>query len=135
MLPEFQLIFYNIYIVQAVFKSTDARPRLEFFLGWNCRPQQSVVHQLEGHQRGIIHNKSGRNVCNELGKWSFSDQTLVGCSICYQTTKSLTHQGYLVVDLQSGVNFTNFIPAAFAQADPKSGKRHWWLDCLFVLLG
>jgi hypothetical protein len=39
------------------------------------------------------------------------------------------------VKLTTGVNFTNILPAAFALADPKSTKWHWWLDCLFLLLG
>ena len=33
------------------------------------------------------------------------------------------------------VNFTTVLQAAFICADPKCPKRHWWLDCLFVLLG
>ena len=32
------------------------------------------------------------------------------------------------------VNFTNVIRTAFSTRDPKSAKRHWWLDCLFVFL-
>ncbi len=24
---------------------------------------------------------------------------------------------------------------SFTHADPKNAKRHWWLDCLFALLG
>jgi len=34
-----------------------------------------------------------------------------------------------------GFNFTNVLWAAFTCADPKIAKRHWWLDCLFTLLG
>ncbi len=36
---------------------------------------------------------------------------------------------------ESDVNFTYILQAAFMQTDPKSTKRHWWLDCLFALLG
>ncbi len=39
------------------------------------------------------------------------------------------------VQLSPGVNFTNILWVAFVSADPKSAERHWWLDCLFVLLG
>ncbi len=34
-----------------------------------------------------------------------------------------------------GVNFTYVLRAAFARADSKRAKRHWPLDCLFVLWG
>ncbi len=34
-----------------------------------------------------------------------------------------------------GADFTNILQAAFMHGDPKSAKRHWWLDCLFALLG
>jgi len=33
------------------------------------------------------------------------------------------------------VNFTNILSATFAGANPKSAKRHGWLDCLFALFG
>jgi len=33
------------------------------------------------------------------------------------------------------VNFTNILRADFSHADPNCVKRHWWLDCLIVLLG
>ncbi len=36
---------------------------------------------------------------------------------------------------RSGVNFIIILRSAFAHADPKSVKRHWWLDCLIALLG
>ncbi len=29
------------------------------------------------------------------------------------------------------VDFTNVLKAAITHKDPKSTKRHWWLDCLF----
>jgi len=35
---------------------------------------------------------------------------------------------------RSRVDFTNILQSAFTRADPKSSKRHWWLDCLFALL-
>ncbi len=35
----------------------------------------------------------------------------------------------------SGIKFTNVLWAAFACKDHKSAKKHWWLDCLFALLG
>jgi len=34
-----------------------------------------------------------------------------------------------------GADFTNILRAAFAHADLKSTKGHWWLNCLFALLG
>jgi len=37
--------------------------------------------------------------------------------------------------LTPGVNYTNIFRAAFACADPKRAKRHWWLDCHYALLG
>jgi len=40
----------------------------------------------------------------------------------------------MLVKLTTGVNFTNIIRAAFALEDPKRAKRHWWHECLFVLL-
>jgi len=30
--------------------------------------------------------------------------------------------------------FHQYLWAAFANADPKSAKKHWWLDFLFALL-
>jgi len=41
----------------------------------------------------------------------------------------------MLMKLTPGVNFTNILRAAFALKDPKSTKRHWWLDCHFALLG
>jgi len=38
------------------------------------------------------------------------------------------------VKLTPGIDFTNYLAAAFAQANPKSAKRHR-LDYLFALLG
>ncbi len=35
----------------------------------------------------------------------------------------------------SRLNFTNRLHAAFESIDPKSTKRHWWLEYIFVLLG
>jgi len=35
----------------------------------------------------------------------------------------------------TGVDFINILHTAFTCADPKSAKRHWWLDCIFALLG
>ncbi len=35
----------------------------------------------------------------------------------------------------SGVNFTKVLLEAFMRKDPKSTKRHWWLDFLFALFG
>ncbi len=35
---------------------------------------------------------------------------------------------------KTGVDFTSVSRAAFVLADPKSTKRHRWLDCLFALL-
>jgi len=35
---------------------------------------------------------------------------------------------------QARVDFTNVLWAAFTRIDPKSAKRHWWLDCFFALL-
>jgi len=29
----------------------------------------------------------------------------------------------------------NILKAAITRVDPKSAKRHWWLDCLYALLG
>jgi hypothetical protein len=37
--------------------------------------------------------------------------------------------------LTPGVDFTNVLGAAFTKEDPINAKRHWWLDCLFALLG
>ncbi len=34
-----------------------------------------------------------------------------------------------------GVDFNNILWAALPHSDPKSTKRHWWLECLFALLG
>ncbi len=34
-----------------------------------------------------------------------------------------------------GVDFTNILSSAYVCPDFKSTKRHWWLDCLFALLG
>jgi len=33
------------------------------------------------------------------------------------------------------VKFINILQSAFLHADPQSAKRHWYLDCLFALLG
>ncbi len=33
------------------------------------------------------------------------------------------------------VNFNNELLAVFTLVDPKSTKRHWWLECLYALLG
>jgi len=40
-----------------------------------------------------------------------------------------------MVKLTQRVDFTHIFGASFARADPKSAKRHRWLDCLFALLG
>jgi hypothetical protein len=40
----------------------------------------------------------------------------------------------MLMKLTPWVNFTNVLRAAFTFADHKSTKRHWWLDCLFVIL-
>jgi len=36
---------------------------------------------------------------------------------------------------QAWFDFTSVLWAPFTRADPKSAKRHWWLDCLFACLG
>ncbi len=36
---------------------------------------------------------------------------------------------------RAGVDFTKVLHTSFVQTHPKSTKRHWWLDCLFALLG
>ncbi len=33
-----------------------------------------------------------------------------------------------------GLNFINVLSTAFAHADPESGKRYWWLNCIFYAL-
>jgi len=35
--------------------------------------------------------------------------------------------------MEPGVNLTNILLAAYTSEDSKSTKRHWWLDCLFVI--
>jgi len=35
----------------------------------------------------------------------------------------------------SRVNSANILRAHLTHADPKSAKRHWWLDCPFALMG
>jgi len=40
-----------------------------------------------------------------------------------------------MIKLKPRIDFRNVLQAAFACVDPKSTKRHWWLDCLFTLLG
>ncbi len=42
---------------------------------------------------------------------------------------------YLWSKKTTGVDYTDVLRAAFTCADPKSAKRYWWLDCLFVLFG
>jgi len=37
--------------------------------------------------------------------------------------------------MRAGVNFNNILWAAFTHEDPKSIKRHWWLDSLFCTFG
>jgi len=39
------------------------------------------------------------------------------------------------VKLTTGLNFINVLLTAFTLIDPKSIKRHWWLNCIFTLLG
>jgi len=34
-----------------------------------------------------------------------------------------------------GINFTNILHEACTSIDPKSEKKDWQLDCIFVLLG
>jgi len=41
----------------------------------------------------------------------------------------------MLMKLTPGVYLTNILWTAFICADPKSSKRHWWLNCLFGLLG
>jgi len=41
----------------------------------------------------------------------------------------------LKVRKSSGVNFTNVLRAALKRADPKSIKRYYQLDLIFMLLG
>jgi len=53
--------------------------------------------------------------------------TVETCSFLMQSLNSFELE-------TSRVNFTNVLQAAFRFADPKSEKRHWWLDCLFALL-
>ncbi len=86
-----------------MFASTVARPWLEFLLHGDGGPQQPLVPKLQGHQHGLLHHVSEqRDVVDEHGRCPAGDQTLVECSSRHQTAKSLTHQGDLVVDLQSG---------------------------------
>ncbi len=47
----------------------------------------------------------------------------------------ICHPKYGKHNMKPGVNFTKALWVDFAQAEPKSTKRHRWLDCLFALLG
>ncbi len=41
----------------------------------------------------------------------------------------------LIKYLTSGLNFINILSTAFTLVDPKSVKRHWWLNCIFYTFG
>ncbi len=46
----------------------------------------------------------------------------------------LKNNDTIVCVSRPGLDITNVLQAVFVQADHKSTKRHWWLDCLFLLL-
>jgi len=53
-------------------------------------------------------------------------------SISLRKDSTITTANQNGINLCPGLNFINILHTAFRRTDPKSVKRYWWLNCIFL---
>jgi len=147
--PSFyKQFFFNIHasnnykakvIVEKIYPKTFCSKKLVVKCCWNENliADEVVDRHVESRSEEERGGKPGVNFINV--KWApFSYKCHFGSFFYIHVTRKklpkwrsyekLAH--LTLMKLMTCVNFTNISQAAFACPNPKSAKRHWWLDCL-----